>query len=253
MVTEMVVDLEDVYIGRSIDFEINRQIVCPSCDGSGAREKNDVIECKVCGGRGIRIIRHQLGPGIFQQMQMQCDECHGHGKTIKHSCPKCSGHQTVDHVNSLTLDLDRGSPDGYEELFEGEGDEGPEIDAGDVVLRIKIRRHEGGFRRVDENLYWRETIDLKQALLGFTRKISHLDGHDLTLNSKSVIQPGFVQVIEGEGMPRHRAMGHGDLFVEYSVVFPVEISGLEKLFGSGEMKLGSEGDDSQSNHATGEL
>ncbi|KAI8454622.1 hypothetical protein BY996DRAFT_8477316 [Phakopsora pachyrhizi] len=42
---------------------------------------------------------------------------------------------------------------------------------------------------------------------GFTWKISHLDGHNITLNSKSVIQPGFVQVIEGEGMPRHRAMG----------------------------------------------
>ncbi|KAI8457452.1 hypothetical protein BY996DRAFT_8427498 [Phakopsora pachyrhizi] len=84
--------------------------------------------------------------GFFQQMQMQCEECHGHGKTIKHSCPKCSGHQTVDHVNSLTLDLDRGSPDGYDELFEGKGDEGPKIDAGDVVLRIKICRHEGGWK-----------------------------------------------------------------------------------------------------------
>jgi DnaJ-class molecular chaperone len=32
-------------------------------------------------------------------------------------------------------------------------------------------------------------------------------------------------VIEGEGMPRHQALGYGNLFIEFAVVFPMEVSG----------------------------
>ncbi|KAI9630715.1 hypothetical protein KEM48_013684 [Puccinia striiformis f. sp. tritici PST-130] len=158
MVTDMEVELEDIYIGRSIDFEISRRVLCPACKGNGARKQTDITECETCGGQGVRIIRHQLGPGIFQQMQMQCDACGGRGQTIKHKCPSCNGHRTVEEVNSLTLDIDRGSPDGHEEVFEGEGDEGPGYSPGDVVLRIRIKKQaDGGFRRLEENLYWKKS------------------------------------------------------------------------------------------------
>ncbi|KNZ47270.1 hypothetical protein VP01_655g7 [Puccinia sorghi] len=244
MVSEMEVELEDIYIGRSIDFEISRRVLCRACKGNGARKESDIVECETCQGQGVRIIRHQLGPGIFQQMQMQCDACKGRGQRIKHKCPHCHGHRTVEEVNSLTLDIDRGSPDGHEEVFEGEGDEGPGFSAGDVVLRIRIKKQaDGGFRRLEENLYWKEVLSLDEALLGFTRKIKHLDGHDLTVSRSAVTQPGFVEVIEGEGMPRHLALGYGNLFIEFSVVLPLQVSGpfragqfffyflcLEKLF-----------------------
>lgn len=36
--------------------------------------------------------------------------------------------------------------------------------------------------------------------------------------------PGFVQTIKGEGMPIYQQSGFGDLFIEYNVVLPVEIS-----------------------------
>lgn len=249
MMTAIEVELEDVYVGKSIDFEINRQILCPVCKGNGARKPSDIVECGSCQGQGIKIVRHQLGPGIFQQMQMQCDVCGGRGKKIAHKCPHCHGHRTVEEVNSLTLDIDRGSPDGHEELFEGEGDEGPGISAGDVILKIQIRKQSGGgFRRLDENLYWKEVLSLDEALLGFTRKITHLDGHDLTISRKAVTQPGFVEVIEGEGMPRHQALGYGNLFIEFSVVLPLEVSGpfrtnLEKLFGPYRILEGNHNDE----------
>lgn len=35
---------------------------------------------------------------------------------------------------------------------------------------------------------------------------------------------GFVQTIKGEGMPIYGGSDHGDLFVEYNVVLPMEIS-----------------------------
>lgn len=35
---------------------------------------------------------------------------------------------------------------------------------------------------------------------------------------------GFVQIVKGEGMPIFQGSGHGDLYVEYSVVFPTQLS-----------------------------
>lgn len=32
-------------------------------------------------------------------------------------------------------------------------------------------------------------------------------------------------MVEGEGMPHHQSSGYGDLFIEYNVVFPSEVSG----------------------------
>lgn len=64
-----------------------------------------------------------------------------------------------------------------------------------------------------------------QALLGFTRNFTHLDGHVVSLVRKGVTQPGFVQTIKGEGMPLfERPTSHGDLFVEYNVVLPTQLS-----------------------------
>jgi len=79
-----------------------------------------------------------------------------------------------------------------------------------------------------------------QALLGFKRNITHLDGHVVEIDRAGVTQPGecseqyvrtlptrspgYVQVFEGEGMPLFEQSGHGNLYVEYNVVLPVELS-----------------------------
>lgn len=64
-----------------------------------------------------------------------------------------------------------------------------------------------------------------QALLGFERNITHLDGRTLNVVRKGVTQPNFVQVIKGEGMPVFgRPSLKGDLFIEYNVILPLEVS-----------------------------
>ena len=36
-------------------------------------------KCRTCQGRGVKITMRQLGPGMVQQMQSICPECHGEG------------------------------------------------------------------------------------------------------------------------------------------------------------------------------
>jgi DnaJ-related protein SCJ1 len=241
---------------------IKKRVLCDHCRGSGAATDGDIHSCPECGGSGVRIVKQQIFPGMFAQSQVTCNKCSGRGRIIVRECPACSGQKVLDHTAQFTLDVPRGAPEGHEVVFEGEGDESPDWEPGDVVLRVRSRAEKGGLRRKESSLYWKETIGVdevrlsyskqfiyrtynscgflstlspvgfslsflgvNQALLGFTRNFTHLDGHVVPLVRKGVTQPGFVQTIKGEGMPLfERPTSHGDLFVEYNVVLPTKLS-----------------------------
>jgi DnaJ-related protein SCJ1 len=65
---------------------------------------------------------------------------------------------------------------------------------------------------------------LIEALTGFNKSITHLDQSTVELVRDGITQYGFVQTIKGQGMPlEENHSKHGDLFVEYQVIFPTEI------------------------------
>ncbi|KAB5591899.1 DnaJ-related protein spj1 [Ceratobasidium theobromae] len=238
MLTEFEVSLADIYSGNHVGFRIKKRILCDHCRGSGAASDGDIHTCTGCNGQGIKLVKQQVFPGMYAQTQVTCNECAGRGKVIKKKCPHCQGQKVKDHIAEYVLDVTPGMPEGHEVVFEGEGDESPDWDAGDVVLRVRSGRTNGGFRRKESTLYWTETIGVDEALLGFERNITHLDGRIVTLKRTNVTQPGYVQTIEGEGMPIFEGTGHGDLFVTYNVVLPTSLTddlrktALSKAFGT---------------------
>jgi DnaJ family protein B protein 11 len=54
------------------------------------------------------------------------------------------------------------------------------------------------------------SIPLVDALVGFSTKIKHLDGHAVPIATKGVTRPGDVVTLVGEGMPRAPARESGD-------------------------------------------
>ena len=48
-------------------------------------------------------------------------------------------------------------------MFEAEGDESPDWEPGDVVLRVRSRAEKGGWRRKESSLYWKETIGVDEV------------------------------------------------------------------------------------------
>ncbi|ELU40762.1 chaperone DnaJ [Rhizoctonia solani AG-1 IA] len=192
MLTEFEVSLADM---------IKKRILCDHCRGSGAASDKDIHTCGGCKGQGIKLVKQQVFPGM-------CNECGGRGKVIKKLCPHCQGHKVMDHTAEYTLDVTPGMPEGHEVVFEGEGDESPEYEAGDIVLRVRSQRANGGFRRKESTLYWTETIGIKEARLSRHR-------HPFECH---------VQTVEGEGMPIFEGSGHGDLFVTYNVVLPTSLN-----------------------------
>ena len=68
---------------------------------------------------------------------MTCDRCGGKGKVIKEKCAKCQGEKVIDEQVELDVEIERGAKEGEELVFEGESDEGPDFDAGDVLVKLK--------------------------------------------------------------------------------------------------------------------
>jgi DnaJ-class molecular chaperone len=111
----------------------------------------------------VRIVKQQIFPGMFAQSQVTCNKCGGRGRIIVRECPACSGQKVLEHTAQFTLDVPRGAPEGHEVVFEGEGDESPDWEPGDVVLRVRSRAEVGGFRRKESSLYWKETIGVDEV------------------------------------------------------------------------------------------
>ncbi|RYO85156.1 hypothetical protein DL764_009223 [Monosporascus ibericus] len=246
--------LRDFYNGMDTEFQWDKQQICEECDGTGSRD--GVIEtCRSCGGHGVRVIKHQLAPGMFQQIQTQCDACGGRGKTIKHRCPICGGNRVVRRPTTVSLRVDRGAANGAKIVYENEADASPDYIAGDLHV-ILVEKEAGDpddnpdrvdgafFRRKGDDLFWREVLSLREAWMGdWTRNLTHLDGHVVRLGRArgEVVQPGHVDTVEGEGMPVWDENGDsvyhetkfGKLYVEYVVVLPDQMEpGMEKEFWS---------------------
>lgn len=81
------------------------------------------------------------------------------------------------------------------------------------------------FERNINDLKTTVKITLKEALLGFEREITHLDGRIIKLQRTKITRPGEVEKIRGEGMPVYDyPADKGDLIVTYQVEMPTKLT-----------------------------
>merc|ERR1712190_568979 len=94
---------------------------------------------------------------------------------------------------------------------------------GSVVFTLKTRKHPK-FERRGDDLHMNMKVSLREALLGWTQTIRHLDGHTVELHTTSVTKPFQVIKVKGEGMPlRDDPATFGDLYVKIEINFPKEL------------------------------
>lgn len=194
---EYPITLEDLYNGLTKSVNIKRKVLCKSCRGTGAKG-GDQKTCPHCQGRGQVMTIQQLGPGFNVQMQQPCDKCHGRGKIAKHQCPVCHGSKQQMEEKELEVVVERGMQDGQEIRFERASEQSPDTIPGDVIMRLRQQPH-SRFTRKGNDLHMEHTITLREALLGFSFNINHLDGRRVKIEQEAVTQPEFVKTIKGEG------------------------------------------------------
>lgn len=107
-------------------------------------KKGSVEQCTSCHGSGMQVQIQQLGPGMLQHMQTMCSDCKGQGERInpRDRCKQCMGRKTMRDRKILEVHVDPGMMDGQKIVFSGEGDQEPELEAGDIVILLEEKEHE---------------------------------------------------------------------------------------------------------------
>jgi DnaJ-related protein SCJ1 len=201
MQTIIEISLGQLYNGGNIQVEMEKNVICEDCSGTGAEDPKFVVGCDQCGGRGIKIVKHMLAPGIFQQMQGMCDRCGGSGKVIQKPCKTCQGQKVHREKILHDLEIPKGLPLNAQIVVEQEADESPDWEPGDLVLTIREVNNaaiNGGFRRRGSDLFVDIPIGVYEALGGgFERTVTHLDGRNITLKRSKgrILQSGFMTQI----------------------------------------------------------
>jgi DnaJ family protein A protein 2 len=221
------VTLEDLYNGKTVRLAINRDKLCEDCDGRGGSEGCEK-DCPECNGRGAKVMLRQLGPGMVQQVQVACPSCKGACKIIneKLKCKSCKGKKVYKDRKVLEVNVEKGMRNGQKIRFSGEADEAPNTITGDVNFIVNEKEHDI-FTRKGVDLALKINLTLSEALCGFTKTITHLDGRVLKIESPSgsVVKPEAVRAIEGEGMPFHgNPFTKGRLFIIFKVEFPATLA-----------------------------
>lgn len=223
----------DVYYNVSVTFAealnglrkaatISQEIVCPTCEGSGAKPGTTPTVCTECQGRGA-VSQNQ---GFFS-LSRTCPTCGGKGHTITAPCPHCSGRGKVSEAKKLNLDIPAGVDNGTKIRLRGKGEPGSGGGpAGDLYVVAKVATHplfkrEKATVRVDVPLRYTE------ASLGAKIKVPTVDG-TVALKIPAGTQDGQSFRLKGKGFPKLRGGGRGDMIVTVYVAVPTKITAEER-------------------------
>merc|ERR1711998_95405 len=114
--------------------------------------------------------------------------------------------------------------DGETVTFPRMAEQRPGMIPGSVIFTLKATEHPK-FKRRGDDLHVAMKVTLREALLGWTQTIRHLDGHSVEIGTDSVTKPFQVIKVKGEGMPlRDDPASFGDLYVKIEVDFPKELT-----------------------------
>jgi DnaJ-class molecular chaperone len=227
------ITLEQFYLGRTFDININRQTFCKDCDHSGAKRKETCSDCK---GRGMVTQIVQMGP-MTMQTNGPCVKCEGRGERIIEKCDKCNGSGFHASNKSLNVKIQPGTKPGETFVFNEVCSDHPAFEKpGDAHIIINEDHNDPAFKtfkRCGDKLQHLETkviLSLSESLVGCVVRIDGHPGYDDGLFCKVPAGSfkGDKYCISGLGMPVQGDIGrYGDLFITIDVnIKPME----RKLF-----------------------
>ena len=214
--------LEDCLEGLSETVEIPRNILCRTCDGSGAKPGTSPVTCRTCNGHGQVIVNRG-----FIRMQSTCPDCRGAGKIIEHPCTVCSGTGMETLRDKITVKIPAGVEDGMKLRITGKGEESTSGgEPGDLYVVLIVDEHPRLVRRGTE-LIGEIDVSMIQACLGGEVEFDGLDGV-VSVQIPSGTQPDDVIRVSGKGLPKVGGSRRGDLHLRTAVSIPKALSDEQK-------------------------
>jgi molecular chaperone DnaJ len=245
--TEVEVEVTLREAASGVEREVNVQTVkeCSVCGGVGGTSTR---QCGTCGGMGaVRSVRESF----FGQMvsTQTCPTCSGSGRIIEVLCENCQGSGRVAELATHSIRIPAGIEDGMRIRVAGAGNIGERgAPSGDLYIRVRVGEDPELIRDGDDLIH-RMRINFVEASLGTEVEVPTLEG-TTEVRIEPGTQPGATLTLRGEGMPRLKRRGRGDLKVLVDVMVPTRLSAeqreLLKRFeaSSGEETYGNGGGES---------
>lgn len=215
---DLVLEFEEAAFGVEKTIDYDRETVCQACDGSRA-ESGGKKACPTCGGAGQ--VRRSQG---FFSVATTCPTCHGEGEIITNPCKACKGKGKILEKKKVSVKIPAGVDQGVRLRVTGEGQGGsgggPNGDLF-VFLQVKDSKY---FDRDGDDLIYSQPLSMVQAALGCQIEIPSLEGESLTVDIPAGAQHGHRATIAGQGIPRLRGVGRGDLYVELQIQIPTKLN-----------------------------
>jgi DnaJ-class molecular chaperone len=129
----------------------------------------------------------------------------------------------VFETETIYVTIPKGIDDGELILLKDKGNVLNETCKGDIKIFVKIE-NDSIFKRAGLDLVLEKSINLKDALCGFSFEITYINGKSYTLNNNSgnIIPHGFQKIIPNMGLERDQHKGN--MIIEFNVQFPEKLS-----------------------------
>ena len=160
-------------------------------------------------------------------MRQTCPSCHGEGELIDRPCRACQGEGRVVGESTATLRIPPGVDNGTKLRSSNNGSAGRRgASAGDLYVVVSVMDHEL-FERDGDDLMCSVPVKFSVAALGGQINVPKLKGKTL-LKVPAGTQGGTLFRLRGEGMPKLRGGGSGDMVVRVDIDVPKRMTDAQK-------------------------
>ncbi|HMK04651.1 MAG TPA: molecular chaperone DnaJ [Ferruginibacter sp.] len=219
-------NFEEIAKGTQKTIKVKKYVVCNTCSGSGAKDKNSVQTCSTCNGSGqVRRVQNTF----LGQMQTvtTCPTCSGEGSTVTHKCTACKGDGRIYGEETVTIDIPAGVQEGMQLSVGGRGNAGERGGPnGDLIVLIEEEAHPH-LHRDGLNVAFDLHISIPDAVFGTQIEVPTIDGR-----AKIKIPPGThsgkIFRLKGKGFPNVNSYEKGDQLIQVNVWTPQHVSPQEK-------------------------
>ena len=218
--------LEEIAHGVHKKIKVKKEVVCNTCNGSGAKDSSSVKVCNTCGGNGV--VR-QVRNTFLGQMQttVTCPTCNGSGKIISSFCGGCKGSGTSHGEETIDIDIPAGVEAGMQLSMRTRGNAGQKGGpAGDLIINIEEKEHEF-LQRDGQNILFEQFLSFADASIGTQVEVPTLDGK-VRIKIPPGTQSGKIFRLQDKGLPTVQGYGKGDQLIHVNVWTPKKLTQEER-------------------------
>ena len=221
---ETSITLEDVLSGKKMNVELEKNIECNTCNGSGCKPGTNSKTCNNCNGHGQVRQSKNMGFASFVTV-VPCSSCSGKGSIIETPCIECKGTGKKKGTKKIEFEIPPGIDNG-DYTIPNEGDEIPGGINGDLIVRIRVQPHQE-FKRDGADIFYDQNVSMIDGALGKDVTVPILNGTE-KIKIDSGCQPNTIIKLKGKGLPRMNSRGRGDQYVRVVVNIPKKLSKHQK-------------------------